>query len=593
VASAGRDRNRILDPVEFVTLRREVGGIFWSSDLVEHSLNAEIPAQLYDTRPIRVLRETFADAAGLRNDIISYLIDIEEGKVNNGVVVMQHFLGCGLQRAVDVVNEQVTFRLQQLENTVATELAPLFEEHGLHPLARQQVLRYAKALQDWLAGDLKWELQPGGRYLPATSEGSRSSKPASREGLPLGPTGLGTSAARVSLTLGTLGPQRIKSFSHVPYGPVKPVKPSKFYMPFSSKVNSHLDAARRHSKQWARQMGMLDSLPGFPGIYICDEHKFDIMDLPLCGALIHPRASESEVNLTSDLLFWGTYADDYFLEMFGHTGDMVGARVFHARLQAIMPDDPSLSTLTPINPVERGLADLWSRVAGSTSMDARRRFRLDIQKMLESWLWELANRLQNRIPDPVDYIEMRRLTFGAEIMLNVSFLEEDGKLPPGLLRSPQIRGLVAAAADYIGPLNDIFSYQKEVEHEGELSNGVLVAQRFLDMDDQQAVDVLNELMTARVRQFEHIIATELPALAHDFNLDREGRDRLDRYVERLQYCVSGLLKWHLVSGRYKESEASNASNLSRWRRRSRGLGTSAMRVAELLGGKPSGLKFSR
>jgi germacradienol/geosmin synthase len=100
-------------------------------------------------------------------------------------------------------------------------------------------------------------------------------------------------------------------------------------------------------------------------------------------------------------------------------------------------------------------------------------------------------------------------------------------------------------------------------------------------------------MTARMRQFEHIVATELPALANDFNLDKEGRERLDRYVERIQYCVSGTLKWHLVSGRYKESETANTSNLSRWRRRSTGLGTSAMRVAELLGGKPSGFNFRR
>ena len=37
-----------------------------------------------------------------------------------------------------------------------------------------------------------------------------------------------------------------------------------------------------------------------------------------------------------------------------------------------------------------------------------------VEVMLESWLWELANQIQNRIPDPVDYIEMRRLTFGAD-----------------------------------------------------------------------------------------------------------------------------------------------------------------------------------
>ncbi len=32
--------------------------------------------------------------------------------------------------------------------------------------------------------------------------------------------------------------------------------------------------------------------------------------------------------------------------------------------------------------------------------------------MTESWLWELANQLGNRVPDPIDYVEMRRRTFG-------------------------------------------------------------------------------------------------------------------------------------------------------------------------------------
>ena len=82
-----------------------------------------------------------------------------------------------------------------------------------------------------------------------------------------------------------------------------------------------------------------------------------------------------------------------------------------------------------------------------------------------------------------------------------------------------MRGLDNSAADYACLTNDIFSYQKEIEFEGELNNGVLVVQRFLDCDLEQAVDVVNDLMTARMQQFEHIVATELPALFDEFDLD--------------------------------------------------------------------------
>lgn len=263
MSTSEKSRHRIVDPIEYISIRREVSGMAWSLDLVEHSLCAEVPAHIYHARPIRVLRDTFCDAVGLRNDIISYQIDVDEGRVNNGVMVMQHLLGCELQRAVEVVNDQVTSRMQQFENTVATELAPLLDEQGVDPVARQQVLKYVKALEDWMAGDLKWELQPGGRYIPASPERSGEAGGLSRS-IPLGPTGLGTSAALLPLSLGALGLQRLKSYTYVPYRPVEQPKLPSFYMPFSARVNPLVEAARQHSRQWARQMGMLDSLPASP-----------------------------------------------------------------------------------------------------------------------------------------------------------------------------------------------------------------------------------------------------------------------------------------------------------------------------------------
>jgi germacradienol/geosmin synthase len=63
---------------------------------------------------------------------------------------------------------------------------------------------------------------------------------------------------------------------------VGPVTLPKFYLPFTTSLNPHLDAARRHSKEWARPMGMLDSLPGIPDAVIWDDHKFDVADVALC-----------------------------------------------------------------------------------------------------------------------------------------------------------------------------------------------------------------------------------------------------------------------------------------------------------------------
>lgn len=295
-------------------------------------------------------------------------------------------------------------------------------------------------------------------------------------------------------------------------------------------------------------------------------------DLALCAALVYPGASKPELYLASDTFVWATYTDDYFLELFGYRGDMAGAKVFCARLQALMPDEPGPSTLTPLTPVERGLADIWMRTASPMPMNMRREFRSSMQGWFDSWLWELSNRLQNRIPDQVDYVEMRRWTFGAMTMMSARRMAVGAGLPPGLLHTQPVRSLESSAADYADFVNDILSYRRDMEYEGELNNGVLVLQSLLGIGAQEAVAILNDLLTARMRQFEHVVSTELPALADDFKLDAEGRARLSGYVEGIKDWVSGLLKWDLLTGRYKESELHNASTLSRWRSRRLGEG---------------------
>jgi germacradienol/geosmin synthase len=167
--------------------------------------------------------------------------------------------------------------------------------------------------------------------------------------------------------------------------------------------------------------------------------------------------------------------------------------------------------------------------------------------------------------------------------MSLARITKAGTLPPALFRTRSMRGLENSAADYACFTNDVFSYQKEIEFEGEFHNCVLVVQKFLDIDREQAVLVVNDLMTARLQQFEHIIATELPVLADEFNLAEQARETLSAYVEGLQDWVAGILDWHRLSGRYDETAL-----LRRYRKppqqfdRPSGLGTSAIRLASLL-----------
>src|SRR5579883_3363263 len=569
---ANINQNRVANPIEYIEMRRKVGGAPWSANLVEHAVRAEIPPEIAPTRPIRVLKDMFSDGVHLRNDIFSYQREVEEeGENANCILVLERFLNIDTQRAANLTNDLLTSRMQQFENSFFTELPILFEEYGLNPEERFKTLLYAKGLQDWQSGGHEWHMKSS-RYM--NKGGGDSSTFSLFLG---GPTGLGTSAANIGKLYNALGLGRFKSFTHIPYQPVGPVTLPKFYMPFSTSLSPHLNAARRHSKEWARQMGMLDSLPGIPEAVIWDDHKFDVADVALCGALIHPDASGPELNITACWLVWGTYADDYFPALYGHSRNMAGAKVFNARLSAFMPLDSS-PIPEPTNPVERGLADLWSRTAGPMSANARRQFRRAIEDMTESWLWELANQIQNRIPDPIDYVEMRRKTFGSDLTMSLSRLAQGDEIPQEIYQTRSMRQLDNSAADFACLTNDIFSYQKEIEFEGELNNGVLVIQNFLNCDKFQAVEIVNNLMTTRALQFQHIVATELPVLFDDFNLDKNTREKLHRYVERLQQWMCGVLKWHIAVDRYKEFELCNSSPAQQLLRGPTGLGTSAARI---------------
>ncbi len=567
--------NRVPNPIEYIEMRRKVGGAPWSADLVEHAVSVEVPARIAATRPMRVLKDTFSDGVHLRNDIFSYQRETEsEGELNNGVLVMERFLAVDPQEAANAVNDMLTSRLHQFENTVLTELPLLFEEYHLNPDERQQVLTYVRGLQDWQSGGHEWHMRSS-RYMNAGIN-----KASAGTSLFDGPTGLGTAAARLGL-IGSAFGLRSRSYSHVPFQPVGPLKMPEIKMPFPTHMSPYLDSSRRHSKQWAARMHMLDSLPGLPSFAIWTEEQLIAYDFALCAACIHPDASNAQLDISTEWLTWGTYGDDLFPKVFGRTRDFAGAKLQRERLWLFLPIDCS-ATASPLNPLEMGLADLWLRTAEPMSTDARRQFRESVQEMTGSWLWELANQIQNRVPDPVDYIEMRRKTFGADMTRSLSQIEFSDDLPAEMYCSRPMVNLANSACDYAGLTNDLFSYRKEIEFEGEIHNCVLVAQKFFNCDAQTALDMVNDLMTARMSQFQRIVTLELPALSDDFNLNTHQRSRLRQYVTSLQDWMSGVLKWHEMCHRYPGFE-DLASQSKKQFFGPTGLGTSAANIRSFSG----------
>ncbi|MFE7133232.1 germacradienol/geosmin synthase [Streptomyces sp. NPDC057638] len=558
------NEGRIANPVEYIEMRRKVGGAPWSAQLVELAVGAEVPAPVAGSRPLRVLTDTFADSVHLRNDLFSYQREVEdEGELSNGVLVLETFLGCTTQQAAEAVNDLLTSRLQQFENTALTEVPALCLDQGLSPADCSAIALYVKGLQDWQSGGHEWHLRSS-RYM--------------NEGATRGPSFLdgvfGTSALDVSTLFGRPARIRLRSLTHTLHRRTGPSLLPEFAMPFPLRLSPHYADAREKSIAWARRMGLLGD--------IWDGPMLRRFDLALCSAGIDPDATAEELELSAAWLTWGTYADDYYPIVFGRARNLAGARLANDRLLACLPlDDPATAPLFAASPLERGLADVWARTCGPMGQDARQRLRRSIETMLDSWLWELHNQIQHRVPDPVDFLEMRRYTFGSDLTILLSKLRREEEAPAEVLDSGTVRSLESAAITYACLTNDLFSYQREVEWDGEVNNGVLVVQTFFGCDYPSGVAIVGDLMQGRMRQFRHVKEHELPLLYEDFRLTTEQRAAVDAYVTELEDWMAGILNWHRNVRRYGEEDLATGPG-SPLLAHPVGLGTAAMRMATTL-----------
>lgn len=610
-------QDRMPNPIEYVIeVRRRAVGMDFVVYLLEHALGVEIPPAIASIRPLRVIKESFADSGALRNDIFSYEKEVLAGEVN-GVMVVERFLGCDVQRAADVTNELATSRMQQFENTAVTELFLLFEEYRIDLKVRLEILRYVKGLQDWMAGDFQWmnetarykdkadggecdeaecEEDEGGVDEGGVDEGGEQPTPMTRTpSLAEGPTGLGTAAARLGLARRAASVAWPTTSSVMGGEDATRVTSPEFYMPFTTRCNPHLDTALVHAKEWAEEIGLLDS-----GLSRWDESSFDSMGYVRLVALMYPDASGPDLDMIAKWMTLMGFLDDFFEETFTRSRDSRGGKNFLDRLPAFAPISDPGAVPVPTNLVERGLADLWPRTAPEMSESWRRWYSDWLHDVSEGFLWEIFNLIERRISDPVDYIEMRRKTNGPEFALILVHYAMDLAIPSEVYDTQPMSSLVDAFLDWAGLFNDVFSYQSDVEDDSEINNAVLVIKRFLDCDQQQAVEVTNDLVTSQLHHFEHIVAAKLPVLAEWLDLDTEARASLDEYVEAIQYCIAGLFENYQKSRHYgpgdqpepaTETEAPAPPPRMRLPLIPTGLGTTAARIgsARIGSGSSSGM----
>ena len=506
---------RLANPIEYVEMRRKVGGAPWSANLVEYAVQRRGPGRG---------RATAADAGAqrhvLRRGPPAQRPVLVPARGRDRGRAQQRRTGRGAlprllarSEAADLVNDILTSRLHQFENTALTEVPPLLEEHARRPAgaARRPELRerpaglaVRRARVAPAVEPLHEQRRPGGDAgrRARRAEGTRyvgRPDPARRWSRPRRTGSAATASARTSRSEPTTLPE--------------------LYMPYQAKMQP---APGQRAGQRAASG---ESGSGITDGPIWDARMLEAFDLPLCAAGIHPGRRRPEELDTRQRV--------------ARVGDVRrrllpgGVRADGATWPAPRRDHAGLSALMPLDLVaavagEPAGARRWptsgQRTAGPMTPETRRSFRHAVDTMTDSWLWELANQAQNRIPDPVDYVEMRRRTFGSDLTMSLCRIGHGRTVPPRGLPVPADPGDGERGRRLRLPAERRLLVPQGDPVRGRASTTACWSCRTSSTATKtRPFAVVNDLMTARMRQFEQLIAVDLPTLFDDFGLDDDVR----------------------------------------------------------------------
>jgi germacradienol/geosmin synthase len=300
-------------------------------------------------------------------------------------------------------------------------------------------------------------------------------------------------------------------------------------------------------------MGMLGGL--------WTEAYYDQADFGSFTPLAHPTLPLDALIRISDVHVWAWYVADIFYDGYFRTRDLVGAKAFVTRMKSIM-DNPAQPVWSA---AERAFADLLTRAPLDSRDEA------SLVAYFDALLWEVHCNAQGRVPDPVDFVEMRRHTVAADLSARLAAGPLVDRLPPELMANSTMRALVDAFADITSLKADIFGYDRFGPDTGIITNAVQVVRSFFGIDVQQAVNMVADLVNARMRQFAASVRDDLPYLADQYELDAGQRVALRAYADSLQSWLAGELLWTRRTGRYQPYPTPSVSSFHR----PSGLGTAA------------------
>ncbi|KAF8479287.1 isoprenoid synthase domain-containing protein [Russula ochroleuca] len=133
----------------YVEMRRETSGCKPVFDLIEYSLDMELPDAVMEHPVIVALNDGTNDLVTWSNDLFSYNVEQSRGDTHNMICVFMINDGLSLQQAVDRIGEMC-------KRTIDTFVENQARVPSWGDCIDRDVKLYVNGLQEWIVGSLHW-----------------------------------------------------------------------------------------------------------------------------------------------------------------------------------------------------------------------------------------------------------------------------------------------------------------------------------------------------------------------------------------------------------------------------------------------------
>ncbi|MFF7415325.1 7-epi-alpha-eudesmol synthase [Streptomyces lydicus] len=321
-----------------------------------------------------------------------------------------------------------------------------------------------------------------------------------------------------------------------------------FDLPFKTPVSKHLEYARERHLDWVWEMGLVRSQAGF--------EEYQSWDLPQAAARTYPHASADDMVVLMNWFSLAFLFDDQFDARSPDRADRIAVV---AQELIATPLRPAGTAPRVICPITVAWVKVWAHLSDGMSLMWRTRFAASWGRFLVAHTEEVdlaAKGLAGTLGLD-EYASFRRRTVGIHHSIDAGERSRGFEVPAQVQAHPLMVQMRDLAADVIGFMNDIHSFERE-KRRGDGHNLIAVLYGERGGTWKEAVEEAYRMTTARLDEYLKL-EERVPEMCEELGLTGEERAQVRMGVEAIQHWINGNYEWALTSGRYAAAKEGPAA----------------------------------